>query len=431
MNIAEIAKRAAVRRVVGVLVVIALGLLGIGRAEAACAGGNGTQCDTPEEASAACESWAAAYVPPSHWNEARYVECSHHPEPKYFRAHRDDTPGTAMRTFYYVACPPGTEWNEETKKCGQPCSQQPPLGASTITGGGFETCKDGCMYEPSAPVSVSFGQGAGAFTLSDSWAPTGATCSVGDAPAPSDKPQECVEVEGQSMCVKPNGQHCYSASTGRQICWTPGETGEKTDGPIKQKRSPGETPISPAPLTNGDGLTPQGPPMHASTTNGATGHTSITNVVNYGTNSGADAGGGHSGEGGDGSGSGGGGGGWYGGGGGGSGNGDGGGDGDEGDDGAGEAGAGVGTLYEGHGKTVESVIGDFHTRMMASPLIGAATGFFAVQGGGSCPTFNFSMFGQTTNIEFFCLPEFQQVFYWLGWFVLAMFTWKAFEVGFG
>jgi hypothetical protein len=89
------------------------------------------------------------------------------------------------------------------------------------------------------------------------------------------------------------------------------------------------------------------------------------------------------------------------------------------------------SLYEPTGDTPSTVYADFKTRVMDSPLINAATGFFNADGlSGTCPTFTLTMFGRSIALDFFCMAEFQQIFVWLSWFVLASFTWYAFKIGF-
>src|SRR5690606_38302329 len=86
------------------------------------------------------------------------------------------------------------------------------------------------------------------------WKANGAACAAGDMDMEFEDenppPVSCTPAEdGQTLCVKATGEQCYSAGEGRQICWRPGETGEKVDGPILQKRvggvvvgQPGRTP---------------------------------------------------------------------------------------------------------------------------------------------------------------------------------------------
>lgn len=60
------------------------------------------------------------------------------------------------------------------------------------------------------------------------------------------KPQECTALgSGQTGCLKSNGDYCATASTGKTFCWTPQETGSKTDGEsaqVKGKKGDAVTP---------------------------------------------------------------------------------------------------------------------------------------------------------------------------------------------
>lgn len=60
------------------------------------------------------------------------------------------------------------------------------------------------------------------------------------------KKAECTALgNGQTGCVKPNGDHCATSSTGKTFCWTPTETGKKVDGEdaqVKSKKGDAVTP---------------------------------------------------------------------------------------------------------------------------------------------------------------------------------------------
>lgn len=65
-----------------------------------------------------------------------------------------------------------------------------------------------------------------------------------DAATP--KQPECTALESnQTACVKPNGDTCATASTGKTFCWAPAETGKKTDGTDAQVKSPKGEPVTP------------------------------------------------------------------------------------------------------------------------------------------------------------------------------------------
>lgn len=160
--------------------------------------------------------------------------------------------------------------------------------------GGY--CAGGCMYKPVANggglVAVD-GLVSSEFAFDGEACPTTAP-DVGPEPAnDAGEDQECSPAgDGQTFCLKRNGDHCHSASTGRQICWKPGETGEKNDGPVRQKRNAGNEPIPPASLElpNGDTLQQTGQPVTKTTTTNST--TITTTTTNYTTTNGTDANGG-------------------------------------------------------------------------------------------------------------------------------------------
>lgn len=222
----------------------------------------------------------------------------------------------ATYTTHHIAeivCPSGQTFQTATKTCYSPqkCNAMAPLGAGVAKGGGFAVCNDGCEFRSGgAQLEVTFGDGT-KMTPATSWTPTGQPCAA-NAPPPPDvaKKQECTTLPGGiSGCLKPDGQHCYTASTGKQICWRPGEVGEKNDGPVKQKTDPGNQPIPPnLQLPSGDSLVQQGTPTTTTVNNNTSNTSSTTTTTNYKTANGTNASGGSSagdaGEPGDGSGSG-------------------------------------------------------------------------------------------------------------------------------
>lgn len=209
-------------------------------------------------------------------------------------------PNTFVDHYYYTgaACPAGTTWNESTHTCfdSQQCLSKPALGNAFTQGGSGSTCVGGCQFRPdiSACVVVN-GQSVCSVTGAK---PTGQPCTTEPTPKTDPEPkQECLNAAaGQTFCIKPDGQHCYTASTGRQICWQPGETGQKTDGPTMQTRDAGTQPIPPnTQLPSGDTLNTQGSPVTSTTTinnNTTTSTTTITTTTqNYQTQNGTNAGG--------------------------------------------------------------------------------------------------------------------------------------------
>ena len=150
-----------------------------------------------------------------------------------------------------------------------------------VSTGDSSSCVASCEFKPLSASTTQRMSASGGLqeAVSGEWQTTGNACASGtpqskltsmDA-AQNPKPQECIPVSGQTVCQKKNGDLCASASTGKQFCWKPGETGTKTDGPDLQKRDAGNAAIPPnLNLTNGDTLTKIG--------NSAT--TTITTTIN-------------------------------------------------------------------------------------------------------------------------------------------------------
>lgn len=196
-------------------------------------------------------------------------------------------------------CPTGSTWNEEQKKCFDPavCLAKPALGFTKVhaTAAWDNVCSDGCQYSQNSALDIQFPQPDGSYIgFTTGWLPNGNACSASDpTPAPVTPPQECLPApDGLTFCIKPNGDHCYSASTGRQICWRPGQTGEKTDGDVLQQRAAGTAAGAPTPQTQpppGESFAQQGPAHEVSESVNGVGINTV--VINYGTVNGTNAGG--------------------------------------------------------------------------------------------------------------------------------------------
>ena len=116
-------------------------------------------------------------------------------------------------------------------------------------------------------------------------------------------PQECTGGPALQVCVKKSGERCVTSKSGRQICWGPNETGQKTDNDVLQKRDAGPNEIPPNPtIPTGDTLNKVGQSVTNTTTNNTTNSIVTTTTTNYITTYGTKPPGDGAGEKGDGSG---------------------------------------------------------------------------------------------------------------------------------
>lgn len=279
-------------------------------------------CDTRGEAYAFSEQLAitkggqcapygfkrAAWVnPPTIANaEQHWVVCAN--------SSGGDSYWTATRVDYNGAnggCPVDAPWDEATRTCkpafdSAAClARNEDLPQSNVVVFSGSVCMDGCEY---GEVSVNRVTVGGQTIRQGQLGYTGNSCGTNPPPPTGFDPetppsQACVPAgAGQTVCVKPDGQHCYSGPIGRsmQFCWRPGETGQKTDGDAAQVRGPGTTPPTGTPPP-GETLNPSGDPITSTSelTNGAT---VTTTTQTFTTGSGTDAGDGNDGEPSDGSG---------------------------------------------------------------------------------------------------------------------------------
>lgn len=214
-----------------------------------------------------------------------------------------------------VECPTGGVWDDSTHTCKVQC--QAPYTEDPLNPGqcldydrcrarnalpGFvnqgekpqaftSTCLAGCTYAIESGTQVT--QGATSGVIRGTFEFTGAGCSGSPPPPepfeppPPPEPNCFPGNDGVFICQADNGQNCYSASTGRYICWSPGETGSKTDGPITQTVNNGNQAPAPPPgsSTTGSNITTNNTYSGGSITN-----TSNTTINNYTTNNGSPAG---------------------------------------------------------------------------------------------------------------------------------------------
>lgn len=308
MNLGRFFQRLALYRAsrgvpLWVLVALALGfylLAGIGRAEAACVALNAYDfaCDLQTEAAGAQSNGnfpQASYAP--YCSPAAPPQSGgpfHNAASKVYNwnwncgtAGTESSPTWASATYTTADCPAPNE--VENGQCVDPvaeCLAKPPLGA-TFVQGASSVCQGGCVYQsPGDTISVDFGDGQGALSNTTGWVPSGGTCTTDNTQPATNSEQTCKAApNGQTFCIKPDGKQCATASTGRQICWTPGETGEKYDANTGQRRNPGTdtTPPTPPP---GETATPAYPPQTTTTNvnNTTVNTTLVTHTTDNGTN---------------------------------------------------------------------------------------------------------------------------------------------------
>lgn len=309
------------------LVLVALAWLGFGgeaRAQdyTACFGDGFTSvlCPSREDAYAQAYRVAAENNNPGA-SQGVVVSCTEY-VPLVYRCNFRNFQGNQFAARRWEnECPAGTAWDDALKKCACPpgttfrpggvcqscesMNSEPGFGSTEVARPFKQRCLGGCVFRAKPNASTCMlvgGAGLGTEYCSGEWEFTGASCSVSggdppmlESPIPgepgSPKPaQECVPAgSGQTVCIKENGDHCYSASTGRQICWKPGETGDKGDGATLQTRGPGTTPKEPAKPATSSGDPYEATGQSATVTTTRSGSTITTTTANFTTQSGTDA----------------------------------------------------------------------------------------------------------------------------------------------
>ena len=306
------------------------------------------------------------------------------------------------------------------------CSAQPDLVNARLEGkaGG---CSGGCAYAPvlggGETYRITTIKGVN-FTHATRLGPTGEACTVStEAPEPTTgNEDQCVQDTTLTQCVKKDGSLCTKSSTGKQFCWSPGESGIKTSGNEAASNVPEgkEAKVPPVAPKNGGEWEKVGDASVSisETKNGST-TTSNSTINNYNSSYGS-SGSGASGNGasgqsnggsGDGSGSGS------------------DGDGDDDGDGAGST-APIDELYKKSEKTVDSVMSDFYSKVQAAPMMGGISSFMTVPGGGSCPVFSLSAsrYWQAMSYDGHCSGSFLGFLRAAGYVILAIASYFAFRI---
>lgn len=152
--------------------------------------------------------------------------------------------------------PTGTVWAQASYLQG--CSTRNttyPLGDAPLNAVPISDCVGGCKV-----VGEAFTKASGGITLYGmrnrtyvNQACAGASNSNAPIDAPAERqeatktpPAECSALGGgQTACVKPNGDYCATASTGKTFCWTPGQEGAQVDGEQAQVKGETGKPVTP------------------------------------------------------------------------------------------------------------------------------------------------------------------------------------------
>lgn len=211
--------------------------------------------------------------------------------------------GAWMQKHYQgEVCPAGQEWNATAGRCDCPSGQIKGSDGSCRTCAsmngdpGFlnvgarvrpfqSMCVAGCTYAVTGPRTCT--TVGGSQTCSGVFEFTGEGCTATPGPEVPEQPEDLLphptEIckpagSGQTMCIKPTGEQCASTSAGKQICWKPGETGDKTSGDEIQSRRPG-TDTSPPPDKPKPPETLQPPYNTVTTTTTVTNNNNTTTTV--------------------------------------------------------------------------------------------------------------------------------------------------------
>lgn len=329
--LARVAAATVVRRLVGIALVALLALLGMGQGRAQAFPGEWTSGNTRYTANqgtavAQCSSYASgqdstdttynhscsrvtiATTTASHPTAGGVLVDGYHRCGKYSKSsgsYMGECNGVSR--YYWAAgvdCPVGEVWDPTTKTCApegptdeecQAINAQPGfIGVGDVSRDFESRCmENGCTYQRVPGPENSNVCAGSVCTYVGTYEWTGACPSPPPPEAPAAEtlldppPQTCVTGTNPLVCVKRTGEHCFSASTGKQICWRPGETGTKTDANVAQKRVPGTNPPTAPTPPEGETFT-QGPSQTTATTTGGT--TITTTTTNFITTGGTDAG---------------------------------------------------------------------------------------------------------------------------------------------
>lgn len=408
MNIKHMIASALVRRIVYVLVALALGALAnLAKAQ------NTTSADQGE-AFVKCNQAHAAAI--ANWNTSQYDNqeqpgCT--PAPlsyqKFFSCGYQRRAKTCPTCGWITISCGAHSWT------GGTCANRPPSDSGWYRVGSGTGCDAGCAYSGGTASETTTVAGF-TYLKTSGRTPTGAVCDYTSNPDEEVTGEQCHTQGGLTQCVRPDGKHCAVASSGKKFCWQPSEAGVKAEGNEGATKSPDGTVVKPpsAPPPNGGEWTsgPMGQ-VSTSTNGGTTNNYTITNWNSSYGNQGSGTGSTNP----DGSEN--------------PGNGDGNGDGDDDDDGPGPpTNETIGELYTPTDDTAQSLMQAFFDAAGDTQLLQSVNTFFGNCGyGGSCPSMQYeNEYLGRLNFSQLCDGTMGDIFTFAGFCVLAVAAFGAWRI---
>lgn len=300
----------------------------------------------------------------------------------------------------------GTATFKNPTNCGnaQPITGKGVLGSATA-------CHNGCGYTMGGNgVCI----GGNEYCFASTWNPTGQVCSGGPGFNENHDPnREVCKTSGSFVhCVNSDGRQCVSSGRGSRMCWNPGEEAQRMTADGQEGASRVKDPATPQPPAAMENPTATG--SQSTTINNTTYNTTTyTGTGNTGGQPSTGDGGNDGGTAGDGEGE---------------------GDGNDDEDKPGSPGAQGDALYQGSGKTFETVSAAYFARMGNAPIISAVSGFFEVSvGAGTCPVWTWpeSQWLPAFTFDLFCTGVLQTILNAAGIVLLIVAARYAFHIAIG
>lgn len=266
-------KRTAVRRLVVVLVTLALGWVGIGRADAIPAN---VHCTNPQvegngdDVVAVCATRQVAYeqVVAAIAYQKSIVPSRVFPDPTYAAdcgngrgaCYRSTWSFLQLTRYIQQECPTGTFWDDAKKTCNVPCDPNGPAlagGYMKYTGAdpGYQTCSGDCEYNNPNSNNFEGGEVDGIKYVSlAGWIPSGASCTVG--PNDGYTPPSDADGDGKSDANDPSPNN-PGDSGGNGPGGPNGEGDGEGEGSGNGNRSSGGGDCASRPTSSGDQIAAQ------------------------------------------------------------------------------------------------------------------------------------------------------------------------------